>query len=246
MRIHLALLGSSLVACACPDPTAPVSPEPVARTPSAACEPVPAPRVEPEPEPEVPRCGDESSKRSDWTSYRCTFNRLTISARVFEDRERRDESGSPLGLVEVELQHPDTEPERYEFAADFGACTVEAVELWVDILYGDEDHRIFELRHRCVMGADLRRISVEHLVLEAPYGGDGLNLIYAGSSSIIDNRGLAAEIDKLELHVEGDELAVYRHTVTWCDARGLKELTGSASCAKASQRKLKQIERVPL
>ena len=243
--VHVVLLGSSLVACACPDPTPPAPPEPLASAPQPICEPAPAPEPEPEPEPAPPLCGEEASQRREWTSYRCAYNELGIFARVFEDRERSDEDGWPLGFVEVEIERPDIGPERYEFAADFGQCNVEAIELWVDVLYSDEERVIFELRHRCIMGADRMRISVEHLVLDAEYGYGGLNEVYAGSSTMIDNRGLAADIDKLELHVEGDDLAVYRHTVAWCDPKGLKELTGYGSCPQA-KRKLKLVERIPL
>ncbi len=130
---------------------------------------------------------------------------------------------------------------------DAGGCFVEELEFYVDMIFSDGETLVFETSYRCVVGEDVVRIEIEHLLLAAFAHGPGLSVLHEGTSRYINNRGLAVELDKREFHVEMGNVAVYRHTVAWCDDEGMKVQFGEdAGCGRASPRKLKLLERVPI
>lgn len=124
----------------------------------------------------------------------------------------------------------------------FTDCFLGGLELEADFIYSDGERLVFDVSHRCVLGEDM---NVEHLVLAS--WPSGLSVLYEGTSRFIDRRGLAMSVDKREFYYEVDEIAVYRHTVEWCDEDSMDEAMGEdAWCQRSSPRKLKLLERVPI
>jgi hypothetical protein len=104
---------------------------------------------------------------------------------------------------------------------------------------------VFEASYRCVVGEENVRITVDHLVMATWEHESGLGVLYEGTSRYSNHHGIDVTVDKREFYVEADELAVYKHTVKWCDEDAMKDLLGH-DCPPNSPRKLKLLQRVPI
>jgi hypothetical protein len=225
-----------VLACASTEPTTCPQPQacPACPQPGPYAQ-LPAPDLVPPPEP---------SEEPDPQGARQVYNNLSIYVRV-EDRERDIPDATPI--VRVEVRHTDTdELDTLERPADFGACLIQAVHPEIDVLFGDEEILVLDAKYACVFGEDVRHLVVQHLVLQLDYTAPGMRTLYAGTSEVHDAHRVVVSVDKREFYVEAGQLAVYRHTVDWCDAASLATAHGDTASCKQSPRKLKLLQRIPL
>lgn len=224
---------------ACPEvpvvPDSPASSEPA--EPDVALEPAPTPDTD------------------DPQTVTRQTNGVTITVRVGErdpepglDDETEDHDEAPLGYVRIEVAHEGVETvDVVERPANFADCFVEQVEPAIEFVFSDGEQLVFVANYGCVMGETVVRVTTEHLVLATWEHEAGTGVLYEGTSWYRNNRGLEVNLDKREFYVEAGELAVYSHTVGWCDDRGMKIVLGHArSCEASSRRKLKLLKRVGL
>lgn len=174
---------------------------------------------------------------------RLEYNTFAIAVRVGEHDGDGDD---PAGFVRVEVRNARTGGDfAIERPADSSNCFIDAVEPSIDVIFSDEEYMVFDARYSCVWGETILHVHTEHLVIALEYGSDHAGILYQGSSKVRDNRRLAVSADKREFYVEARKLAVYRHTVEWCDRKSLTVVTGQAGCSE-SARKLELLKRVPI
>jgi hypothetical protein len=233
-RVGSFLLASSLLLGCTPKvttaaPTCPEVPEPlVVADPPVPPAPVVTETPEPPPEPDEQLVTEE-------------FNDVTITVRV-------DEKEPDVAHVRVEVAHEGVDTvDVVERDIDPDGCLVSEVGPTIDIILGDDEFVVFEASFQCVRGAEFMHVTGEHLVMATWANEPGLAVLYEGTSLYINNRKLAVSLDKREFYVEAGELAVYRHTVEWCDDESMKILRGEdGGCGRDSPRRLKLLKRVPI
>jgi hypothetical protein len=201
------------------------------------------------PTPAQPAATPEPEPPSETDEPRATLelNDVTISMRVGERPPAADET-DPVAYVRVEVAHEGiVAVDAFEREINSDGCLVEELELDIDTIFADGEVVVFDASCRCVLGEVVMRMTIEHTVMATHEHESGLGVLYQGTSYNTNNSGFAVTVDKREFYVEAYKLAVYRHTVAWCDEDGLKELRGDESgCAPVSARKLKLLERVPI
>jgi len=171
---------------------------------------------------------------------------------TFTDRDRTyvvslraDDDDAAMGFVVVTLDGPDSsEVEPATSPVNLDGCLLDQMELSLDVIAANEESRVVEIQASCVIGATVRRFTINHIVLWVGETGD-LAVVFRGESFAVDNRRLAVVSERLEFHLEANDLAVYRQTVAWCDKAGLRELVGRASC-RVAPRRLKLVKRISL
>lgn len=198
------------------------------------------------PEPESDPCALETDDDANLATL--DYNNLSLSVRVVElEPEHDDEDEDPVQLVRIGICNRDTgTAQTIERPTDFDACLVESVEPSIDVIDSDSETLVFDARHRCVVGATVTRVSIQHVLVAAMFHEQGVGLLYEGSSWIRDNRGLEVTVDKREFYVEAGDLAVYEHSVQWCDKDGLEQVMGMRINCANKPRKLELLERVPV
>jgi hypothetical protein len=224
-----------ILGCASPsEPVAPTCPESVkvdlvAPVDSAAPTEAVAPEPAPEPDPLLATLD---------------YNKLKIAVRV---GERASESEEPTAYVRIEVAHEGVDiVDVVERDIHLTDCLVEHLEPAIDIVFNDGLVVVVDASVRCVFGEMNMRMNHEHTVIATREREPGLGVIYEGSSRYTNrHHGLAVTLDKREFYVEAGELAVYRHSVEWCDEQGMQAVFGHG-CNKSRPRKLQLLERVSI
>lgn len=236
------MFAASLVGCAAKEtaviPTCPAAVVVAPATPAVDVSP-PAPAAAEESEP-------DEEEEPDGVFFTRELGNITVMVRADEIESDDAQIGDAHLRIEITRDGVET-VDVVERDIDAGACLVAHLELDVDTIFSDGETLVFEANYRCVFGEEITHISIEHIVIAAFEHNPGLSVLYEGTSEYINNRGLAVSLDKREFYVELDAVAVYRHTVEWCDDKGMKLLLGQeAGCGRTSPRKLKLLERVPI
>lgn len=167
------------------------------------------------------------------------LNEAEVSARV---EEIAGEDGHGVLLVQVD------DSEVLEEEVSFGSCIYSGIEADIEVIDDGQGILVFDARVRCVWGGVVLHEDVQHLVLAASDdSGADLSVLYRGKSSVNTRAGLRLNKDSLEFYREAEDLAVYRHTVSWCDEAGMEvELGESHTCGRTSPRTLTLLKRIPI
>lgn len=93
--------------------------------------------------------------------------------------------------------------------------------------------------------ATRRSTAVSVFVIDLVDSALSVREVFHGKERVRWNDGLEYEAKLLQFYVEGEELAVYAHTVAWCDRDALLEAVGAADC-HSEERRLELLSRVPI
>lgn len=164
------------------------------------------------------------------------------SLELLEDQDEHGESTPRIRVVAEGLG--EASPRTLEAPVEIDACLT--FQIGLDIIHSDGEAFVVDAIVSCQMGATVFRLYEHHTVFA--FEAAGLRLLYSGEGQYINSRGYRVDKDMLEFYVEASDLAVYRHTVSWCDARTMQEILGSEAgrCSKTKRRGLELVERIPI
>jgi hypothetical protein len=228
-----------LVSCASPsEPAGPICPE----------QPAVVDPVEPTDEKVAPEPVTESAPEADEEPFATQeHGGLRVTVRVDERESESDESDDASTYVRIEVAHSGVETvDVVEREIDQGDCSFDMLDPAITFYFVDGgEMELFDASVTCVIGESVVRVNTEHTVVATRERHPGLEVLYEGSSQYTNHEGLAVSLDKREFYVEAGNLAVYRHTVEWCDEEGMQSAM-LHGCVRSRPRKLTLLERVSI
>lgn len=178
------------------------------------------------------------------------LNNVTVTVRVGErkDDSESDDGELPGGYFRLEVTRDGVDGvDVIERDIEVDDCLFEQLELDADMIFADGEVLVFEVNRRCVLGEVIQRMTIEHMVLATWEYNPGVSVLYEGTTRYVNNDGVEVSLDKREFYVEMGKVAVYQHTVKWCDEKTMKVAHGDdRDCGPTSPRKLKLLKRLPI